>query len=239
MSEPLHSDSAPRSAAVVVRLGATSINLNGPLIVFPILIILSLLGLVVYLISRTSQTMLWVSAILWIAFIGYWSAVAGNAAATKSSEASASRQLHQLLMYGALTLAFIRLPGLDRRWLPLASYLIPIGLGVQIGSALLAVWARRHLGRNWSGAITSKVGHQLIRTGPYRLIRHPIYTAMLGMFLGTAIVSGELHGLLALVLISAAYWRKIPLEEEHLKTVFGDRYDDYRQKTWAVIPWIF
>jgi protein-S-isoprenylcysteine O-methyltransferase Ste14 len=141
-------------------------------------------------------------------------------------------------MYGALALAFIRVPELGRTWLPNASYMIPIGLLVQVSSAFLAVWARRHLGRNWSGAITAKVDHQLVRTGPYRLVRHPIYSAMLGMFAATALVSGELHGLLALVVISVAYWRKIRLEEQHLRGVFGSGYDEYRRTTRAVIPWL-
>lgn len=139
-------------------------------------------------------------------------------------------------MYGALALAFVRVPGLGRRWLPNAPWVVLIGLAVHISSALFAVWARRHLGRNWSGAITAKVDHELIRTGPYRLVRHPIYSAMLGMFLGTALVSGELHALLGVIIIAVAYWRKIRLEEQHLRGVFGAAYDEYRRKSWALIP---
>ncbi|HWO01354.1 MAG TPA: isoprenylcysteine carboxylmethyltransferase family protein [Blastocatellia bacterium] len=221
--------------AVAVKLPGISIEFNGLWAFIPIVILVALLTLAIYFIGRT-QSLLWVSAVLWILFIGYWSAVAGNAAATKTSESVASRQLHQLLMYGALVLAFVRVPVLGRRWLPTSSWIIVIGLAVQVISALLAVWARRHLGRNWSGAITAKVDHQLIRTGPYRLVRHPIYSGMIGMFLGTALVSGELHGLLAVVIIAMAYWRKTRLEERHLSAVFGTAYDDYRRKSYALIP---
>jgi len=139
-------------------------------------------------------------------------------------------------MYGALALVFWQAPGLGGRWLPAAAYVVAIGLAVQVGAALFAVWARRNLGRNWSGEITAKVDHQLIRTGPYRIVRHPIYSGMLGMFLGAAVVSGELHGLLAVVIIAIAYWRKIRLEERHLSAVFGAAYDDYRKESWALIP---
>jgi len=68
------------------------------------------------------------------------------------------------------------------------------------------------------------------------MVRHPIYSGMLGMFLGTAVVSGELHGLVGLLIISIAYWRKIRLEEEYLSGTFGVEYDDYRKRSWAVIP---
>jgi len=59
---------------------------------------------------------------------------------------------------------------------------------------------------------------------------------MLGMFLGTAVVSGELHGLLAVLIIAVSYWRKIRLEEQYLRSTFGDAYDEYRSKSWALIP---
>jgi len=116
-------------------------------------------------------------------------------------------------MYGALIVAFRRVPGLGQRWLPGTLYIGVVGLAIHISAALFAVWARRHLGRNWSGEITAKVDHQLIRTGPYRRVRHPISTGMLGMFVGTAVVSGELNGILAVIVMSAAYVRKIRLEE--------------------------
>ena len=237
MTEPLDSKKIPNQhAAVGIRLGSKTIALKGPWALIPSFIFLALVVLIVYLVKVTYDSLFWVSAVLWILFIAYWSAVAGASAATSHSESPSSRQLHQLLMYGALALAFVRVPGLGRRWLPNSSWFVFIGLAVHLGSALFAIWARRHLGRNWSGAITAKVDHQLIRTGPYRLIRHPIYTAMLGMFLGTAMVSGELHSLLGLLIMAGAYWRKIRLEEQHLRGVFGEAYDEYQQKSWALIP---
>ena len=230
---------ANKGPSVVIKLPGVIIPLTGPWALIPLVIVLAVaVSLIAYVVRSATWSWLWVSGGLWILFIGYWSAAARNAAATKSSESVASRQLHQLLMYGALALAFWRAPGLGARWLPRTIYIVAIGFTLQIGSAFLAIWARRHLGRNWSGQITAKVDHQLIRTGPYRLLRHPIYTGMLGMFLGTAFVSGELHGLLALVIIAAAYWRKVRLEEGHLSAVFGAAYEDYRKESWAMIPWV-
>ena len=114
--------------------------------------------------------------------------------------------------------------------------------GVQIPEAagiFFAVWARRHLGRNWSGEITIKVDHSLVRSGPYRIVRHPIYTAVLGMYAGSALVSGELHALLGLALAAGAYARKVRIEEAVLAGFFGKEYDDYRHATWALVPGLF
>jgi aspartate ammonia-lyase len=114
-------------------------------------------------------------------------------------------------------------PGLGRRYLPVATIFVPTRLAIQAASGLLAVWARRHLGRNWSAAITVAVDQQLVRSGPYRVVRHPIYSAMLGMFIATAVVSGEWHALVAVAIIGGAYWRKIRLEEQTLGKVFWAR----------------
>jgi protein-S-isoprenylcysteine O-methyltransferase Ste14 len=118
-------------------------------------------------------------------------------------------------------------------------FLVALGALVQSASLLLAVWARRHLGSNWSASVRIAEDHQLIRTGPYRVLRHPIYTAMLGMFLGTAIASSQYHALLGLALLVAAYLRKTRLEEQILRGTFGVEYDAYRRQTWALVPLLF
>ena len=182
---------------------------------------------------------LWISAALWIAFMVYWSASARSVAATKSAESPRSRQIHELMLNLSLLLLFIRVPGLKQRWVPAMLAVVIAGLLLQALSLGLMIWARRRLGRNWSGAITEKVDHELVRSGPYRILRHPIYTGLLGMYAGTALVSGELHALIAVVIAVIAYARKIPMEERHLDSVFGGAYAEYRKKSWALIPGIF
>ena len=229
-----------KSSGVYLRLPGITILLPGPLSIVAIVILLALLAGFLYLLIAKTGPAVWLSAGLWLLFIAYWSAAAKTSAPASASESPTSRQVHQLMMYGALLLAFLPLPGLRKRLLLIAPWLgVTIGLTLQVSSALLAVWARQHLGRNWSGAITAKVDHELVRTGPYKLVRHPIYSGMLGMFLGTALVSGELHAVLALLIIAVAYWRKIRLEEEHLRLYFGAGYDDYRKKSWALVPGLF
>lgn len=228
----------PKRPALVFKLpGITLVGRSAVIALFVLLLLIA--GLIGYFKPSISPSPLWISAALWIGFMIYWSIAAKNAATEKSSESQSSRRLHQNLMNAALLLLFIPIPGLGQRFLPAASFIVPAGVALHVGSILLAVWARRHLGRNWSGAITLKVDHQLVRSGPYRFLRHPIYSAMLGMFVGTAVVSGAIHALIAVVIIGIAYWRKIGLEERRLGEAFGPEYDAYRRQTWAIIPGLY
>ena len=101
-----------------------------------------------------------------------------------------------------------------------------------------AVWARRCLGRNWSGIVTVKQGHELIRSGPYALVRHPIYTGLLLAILGTASAIGEWRGLIAFVLITAGFVLKLRIEEDFISETFGEQYARYRAEVPALIPFI-
>jgi protein-S-isoprenylcysteine O-methyltransferase Ste14 len=173
------------------------------------------------------------SAVLWIAFISYWSAAAKNAAPTRSSESAASRRTHVRLLNTAFVfLFFLPVSVLGRRFVPDTPWLVAVGLGIQIAAGVLGVSARRHLGRNWSGAISVAQDQRLVTSGPYRVLRHPIYVAMIGMFVGSAIAIGKWHALIGVALIIAAYARKIPLEEQSLRRVFGPAYDEYRRSRW-------
>jgi len=176
---------------------------------------------------------------LWIVFVVYWSAASRNAAPAASGESPASRAVHTRLLNLTFLLLFVPVPGLRGRFLPSGTLIVAGGLIVQALGFALAAWARQHLGRNWSAAIASATGHQLVRSGPYRVIRHPIYTAMFVMAAGTATVSGEFHALLAIAVLAVAYWRKIRLEEQSLVGTFGAEYAEYRRGTWALVPGLF
>ncbi|MGH9774542.1 MAG: methyltransferase family protein [Candidatus Acidiferrales bacterium] len=179
------------------------------------------------------------SLVLLLLFSVYWSIAARDSAQTKTSESVWSRQLHLILVNGAVLLLVLPVPGLTRRFLPLSHFLEAAGLVIEAAFILLAVWARRHLGSNWSGEVRIAAAHQLIRTGPYRFIRHPIYTAVLGMYFGIALVSGEIHAPIALVIVTLAYWRKIRLEERALAETFGADHEAYRGDTWALVPFLY
>jgi protein-S-isoprenylcysteine O-methyltransferase Ste14 len=169
----------------------------------------------------------------------YWSIAAKDSKPTKSSESKWSRQLHLILVNGGVLLLIFPVPGLTRRFLPANHFVVAVGLVIETAFILLAVWARRHLGANWSGEVRIAADHQLVRSGPYRFIRHPIYTAILGMYCGTAIVSGEVHAPIALVIVTLAYYRKIRLEERAMSATFGADHEAYRRDTWALVPYLF
>jgi protein-S-isoprenylcysteine O-methyltransferase Ste14 len=118
-------------------------------------------------------------------------------------------------------------------WVRYWSGILVLALGLGF-----TVWARRVLGSNWSGRIAIKEDQQLVRAGPYRSIRHPIYTGGLIAILGTAVASGRISGFLGLALASAALGLKMRIEERWLIREFGDRYAEYRRTSWMVVPYL-
>lgn len=175
----------------------------------------------------------------WVIFSIYWEIEAKNSAPAIKSESRFSRGIHVVLTNVALLLMIVPIRGLNQRFLPDLLIIKLAGLAVECAGLALAIWARRVLGRNWSGEITIKVDHELVRTGPYGVVRHPIYTALLAMYAGTAIVSGQLHALLGLAVGIIAYLRKTHMEEANLVTAFGEKYSAYREDTWALIPPVY
>lgn len=174
----------------------------------------------------------------WALFGFYWDLAAKNAAAATKSESRHSRAIHVFLANAALLLEIAPVRGLGRL-LPVSAFIMSAGLAVEAIGLLIAIWARRHLGRNWSGEISIKEEHELIRSGPYGLLRHPIYTGLLAMYLGVALVTGERLAAIGFALAVFAYWRKIRLEEANLETAFGSDYAAYRRATWSVIPGVY
>lgn len=173
---------------------------------------------------------------MWVVFSIYWEIAAKNTSEVKRSESRISRGVHLALISIGQILIFLPVPGLRARFLPQSTALITVSLIFQLGFFAFAVWARQMLGRNWSGAVTAKLDHELVRTGPYRFVRHPIYSALLGIYATTALISGEVHGLAGVGIVCLAYWRKIGMEEAYMRELFGADYSRYQQETAAVIP---
>jgi protein-S-isoprenylcysteine O-methyltransferase Ste14 len=109
---------------------------------------------------------------------------------------------------------------------------------VALGLAFTA-WARFSLGGNWSGAIVIKEGHELIESGPYSFVRHPIYTGLLTMLLASFVLYARPLGFVAFGLACAALWGKLLREERLMTEHFPDAYDDYRRRTKAIVPFIY
>jgi protein-S-isoprenylcysteine O-methyltransferase Ste14 len=176
---------------------------------------------------------------MWLAWVLYWLISAATAKPTQRRELLSSRLSHLLpLLFGVTLIVWPRLdvPGMSRQLLPdvaarywLATALVALGLG-------FTVWARVHLGRNWSGTVTQKQGHELIRSGPYAYVRHPIYTGLLAALLGSAIALGELRGFLGVLIVLGSFWRKLRIEEAFMRELFPGQYERYMAEVPALAP---
>jgi protein-S-isoprenylcysteine O-methyltransferase Ste14 len=179
--------------------------------------------------------------VVWILFLLYWQIKAVHTKTTQRLEPVGSRVLRVFIFVIAIVmLSTTRIP---LPWLYLQLWpdgLLPFWLGaaVTIAGLLFAVWAREHLGSNWSRSVTIKQGHELITTGPYAVVRHPIYTGILGGFLGTAIALSQVRGLIVLVLIFFVFWIKLRMEEEWMRAQFGEVYSTYAHRTAALVPYL-
>jgi protein-S-isoprenylcysteine O-methyltransferase Ste14 len=113
------------------------------------------------------------------------------------------------------------------------------GLAITAGGLLFAVWARVHLGGNWSGIVTLKKDHELIRSGPYRFVRHPIYTGYLGGVLGAAIVAETGDAFIGFAIVLVALLFKMRREEAFLTGEFGEEYQAYKREAATLVPFIY
>jgi len=128
---------------------------------------------------------------------------------------------------------------LTYRFVPGGPELPALGTVLVLLGLLFAGWARVHLGGNWSGAVTVKQGHTLIRSGPYRFVRHPIYTGMVLALFGTALAIGAAYGFIATGLILLGFILKLQVEEARMRDTFPADYDDYSRRTARLIPGVF
>ena len=175
----------------------------------------------------------------WAAWLVFWIAMSFATKQTAERGGLLAYRLVALAVF-ALSYALGRLLGVSIRSMPwherpaigvLAALIVLAG-------AAFSVWARLILGRNWSAEITFKRGHELIESGPYRLARHPIYTGMIAMALGTAIAYGRPIGLMVFLSLCGALWWKAREEEAVMSRHFPSEYADYRARVRAIIPFV-
>jgi protein-S-isoprenylcysteine O-methyltransferase Ste14 len=175
----------------------------------------------------------------WIVFLVYWLVAAIKTRATRQEEAFASRYLVVSLQALGFVLVFSRATGigfLGNRFMPrdFASAISGVALTwLGIG---LAIWARYHLAEYWSARVTIKEDHQLIRTGPYAHLRHPIYSGVILATIGSALVIDEWRCVLGICVVLAAFCLKAKREETMLSQQFGSAFDAHKQSTGFLIP---
>jgi protein-S-isoprenylcysteine O-methyltransferase Ste14 len=174
----------------------------------------------------------------WWIFAAYWLITARRVKRTKEREKSVDRLVTIVVVVVAYELLFAhwRLGPLDLRFFPDEVRFAWAGIAITWVGVSVAIWARYCLGVYWSAGVTLKEGHQLVSSGPYAYVRHPIYTGMLVGCIGAAMVVGEWRGILALILLLLAHSRKAMREESLLTKEFGEAYATYRRRTGFLFP---
>jgi protein-S-isoprenylcysteine O-methyltransferase Ste14 len=178
---------------------------------------------------------------MWLGWIAYWWMLSGRTKSTVQRESAQSRLSYLAPLLLAVFFLFaprLPLPILGERFVPSSMWHVSDSVGalLVLAGLLFSVWARAHLGRNWSGAVTIKEDHVLVTSGPYRFVRHPIYTGLLVALLGQAIARGEWRGVLAVGLAVHGFWLKVRIEEHWMRERFGTAYAAYSERIRALIP---
>jgi protein-S-isoprenylcysteine O-methyltransferase Ste14 len=176
----------------------------------------------------------------WIIFCAYWFITALKVKATAEQQSLSSAVRHRLpVLLGWFLMAFRGLPSpFNLPLMPRTELTQIIGALICVAGLFVTIWARQTLAGNWSSDVTLKQGHELIKSGPYRFVRHPIYTGLLLMCLGAAINIGLLRAWLGVVLVFAGFWIKLKQEEALMLRHFPNDYPTYRKQVKALVPFV-
>ncbi len=179
----------------------------------------------------------------WGIFFLYWIISAWRSSEPRQrSETILSRLVFLLLLgiaIGLITFDPLFLGPLLWRFVPESLGIYLSGTAIMVTGLFFAIWARLHLGRSWSSRVAIAENQRLVCTGPYRIVRNPIYSGGLIAVIGTAIIIGQMRGLLAILFVLLAFLKKIKVEEAMLRERFGPEYLDYQSRVKALIPFIY
>jgi protein-S-isoprenylcysteine O-methyltransferase Ste14 len=175
----------------------------------------------------------------WVVFGTYWIIAGRRRKPDQTTEWRFYRFFRLLVLALTFTLLFSNwtaLGPLRRSFLTPDSFIPYVGFMVTLAGMALALWARTHLGEYWSDKVVLKVGHQLIRSGPYAHMRHPIYSGVLLAVAGSALVLGEWRGVVAFLILLANYAIKAGREDRILAASFADRFADHKRHAGFLLP---
>jgi protein-S-isoprenylcysteine O-methyltransferase Ste14 len=176
---------------------------------------------------------------LWIVWLLLWMLASVRVKKTRAPEPASTRIAYAI---PKILTALLLFSPVFRRGVFSQRFITPSPATEWTGVAITALgiaftlWARVHIGRNWSARVVIKEQHELVRSGPYRLVRHPIYTGLLVAIAGTALVVGEVRAVAALAFAIIGFTAKAKREEAILSGEFGDEYARYRRETGMLLP---
>lgn len=175
----------------------------------------------------------------WLVFLVYWLLASLRVNRIERREPSGEKLLRIAVLVGSWYLLSENNPRfgvLNRRFVPFQWWILIVGAVLTWVGVAFAIWARYHIGRYWSASVALKAGHELIRTGPYSRIRHPIYTGILLALAGTALAVGRYRGLVAMAVVLIALIRKSKQEEALLSSKFGTAFEEHCRQTGFFLP---
>ena len=180
-------------------------------------------------------------ALIWVAFLASWVGASFWQGRTKKQVMTLESQRYRLpiLVGGILYTPWIAaVLGWKPLWV-LGNTGITIAAVLSVAGIAFAWWGRLHLGQFWSNTITHKEDHRVIDTGPYGIVRHPIYTGLIFGMLVTGIAIGSVTTILGAILISLGMWQKGRMEEVFLSKELGeDAYGAYCRRVPMIIPFL-
>jgi protein-S-isoprenylcysteine O-methyltransferase Ste14 len=175
--------------------------------------------------------------VLWVGFWVYWFVAASSG--TKAGRTRWGRFVGVRAVVVLLTLLLIRTRAFKGgQTITKDPWLQAIGLVVFLAGLAMAIWARRYLGRNWGMPMTEKVDPELVTTGPYRRVRHPIYSGIILAMVGTAIAVSW-YWVLAVILLGGYFVYSAVMEERYMAGLFPDAYPAYKRSTKMLVPFVF
>jgi protein-S-isoprenylcysteine O-methyltransferase Ste14 len=176
-----------------------------------------------------------VFAVGWATFWAYWIV---SAFSRKRGRVQWSRELEIRAVIAAIVIVLIRLGALRGHGVHTDPWRAAVGLVLFVLGLGLAIWARVHIGRNWGMPMTQKDEPELVTSGPYRRVRHPIYAGLLAAGVGTA-VALDWRWLFAIALAAVYFVYSAVVEERFLTAKLPDSYPAYRRATKMLLPFVF
>jgi protein-S-isoprenylcysteine O-methyltransferase Ste14 len=180
---------------------------------------------------------------LWGTWLVSWAVAMLWSNRTEKTDALGAELLFRVLFYLGLILLFAFPPG-HRYYAQMQLWHLVDAMSwmlaaVTAAGLLFTWWARIHLGRLWSDRVVRKAGHHVVETGPYRLVRHPIYSGLIFAAFATAIEKGTSFALLGVAIVTLAFYLKARREERFLRAELGENtYDVYACKTAMLVPFV-
>jgi protein-S-isoprenylcysteine O-methyltransferase Ste14 len=193
-------------------------------------------------VNQMIERLLQAAVVPWMALIVVWVVGALRTKRTIQSQSSASQLLYTVILIAGVCLIFAKqsgIPWLDHQLYPVTVPIALVGLLAVLMGVAFSVWARLMLGGNWSNRVTVKENHTLVRTGPYRIVRHPIYSGILLGMLGSALQRGGIRCFVGVLICGFSFWLKTRAEERFMVQSFGEQYLQYRHRVKALAPFIF